>query len=133
MERVWFKVHISVIVHFHTSCLSVIVVIGRHSVSLVTCAFQPGVKLVCAALSLPIVTDSAKYAAQEVNKVSDKVVGNDGDLEQKTPYKILLLGYDQSETSTIYKQVCPFKVVISLQLYARLLSVCYNKRKISNR
>lgn len=62
-------------------------------------SFQTITKLVCAALSLPVPPDSNNHSGEEVNGVIPD------NLEQKSLHKLLLVGYDKSGTSTIYKQV----------------------------
>lgn len=56
-------------------------------------------KFICAALSLPIPSESCD---EEVEKVADKV-GSEN-LYENAVYKLLLVGCDQSGTSTIFKQ-----------------------------
>ncbi|XAR59503.1 hypothetical protein NMG60_11015358 [Bertholletia excelsa] len=63
---------------------------------------KPGIKLVCVALSLPTPPDCPNSSREEVNDPTSKVVPNY--LEQKTLKKLLLVGYDKSGTSTIFKQ-----------------------------
>ncbi|PIN16773.1 G-protein alpha subunit (small G protein superfamily) [Handroanthus impetiginosus] len=59
-------------------------------------------RLVCAALSLPFPSDATNPDGEDVDKERDKV--NLKNLEQKMMNKLLLIGCDQSGTSTIYKQ-----------------------------
>lgn len=56
------------------------------------------IRFICAALSLPIPPESC----DEVEKDADKFCW--GDLDQKVVNKLLLVGCDQSGTSTIFKQ-----------------------------
>ncbi|XP_073118454.1 extra-large guanine nucleotide-binding protein 1-like [Henckelia pumila] len=60
------------------------------------------VKFVCSALSLPFPLDSSKPGGSGVAKETDKV--NSKNLEPKLMNKLLLVGCDQSGTSTIFKQ-----------------------------
>ncbi|KAK4477069.1 hypothetical protein RD792_016275 [Penstemon davidsonii] len=60
------------------------------------------VKIVCTALSLPFPSDTSISIDEEVAKETNKV--NLKKQEQRMMNKILLLGCDQSGTSTIYKQ-----------------------------
>ncbi|XP_027112370.2 extra-large guanine nucleotide-binding protein 1-like isoform X1 [Coffea arabica] len=60
---------------------------------------KSGIKLICAALSLPIPPESCNG---EVEKDADKVCSEG--LDQKADNKLLLVGCDQSGTSTIFKQ-----------------------------
>ncbi|KAK1405670.1 extra-large guanine nucleotide-binding protein 1-like [Heracleum sosnowskyi] len=57
---------------------------------------KPKIKLLCSVLSLPIPLDSAN---SDQGKVDDKVV-----LEKNKPYRLLMVGYEKSGTSTIFKQ-----------------------------
>lgn len=59
---------------------------------------KPRMKFICAALSLPIPPESC----DEVHNEADKI-GSDN-VDQKTVKKLLLVGCDQSGTSTIFKQ-----------------------------
>ncbi|XP_057494685.1 extra-large guanine nucleotide-binding protein 1-like [Actinidia eriantha] len=63
---------------------------------------KTGIKLVCAFLSLPIPPESANPSGEEVGKIAKEVVPKYS--EQKTLNKLLLVGYDKSGTSTIFKQ-----------------------------
>ena len=58
--------------------------------------FQMGIKLFCALLSLPVPPDTMNPAEKDVSHRT---------LEQQVLPKILLVGYQKSGTSTIYKQV----------------------------
>ncbi|KAG8364279.1 hypothetical protein BUALT_Bualt19G0111800 [Buddleja alternifolia] len=60
------------------------------------------VRIVCAALSLPLPSDTSNPGGEDVDKDTDK--SNSKNLEQKTMNKFLLVGFDQSGTSTIFKQ-----------------------------
>ncbi|XP_057782900.1 extra-large guanine nucleotide-binding protein 1-like isoform X2 [Salvia miltiorrhiza] len=60
------------------------------------------VKIVCAALSLPYPSDTSISDGVEVDKGAAEAVARN--LEQKMMNKILLVGSDQSGTSTIFKQ-----------------------------
>jgi hypothetical protein len=63
-------------------------------------SLQTTTKLVCAVLSLPVPPNSKSHSGGEVNGVIPD------NLEQKKSLlKLLLVGYDKSGTSTIYKQV----------------------------
>lgn len=62
-------------------------------------SLQTRTKLVCAVLSLPVPPDSKNHSGAEVNGVIPD------NLDQKSLRKLLLVGYDKSGTSTIYKQV----------------------------
>ena len=55
--------------------------------------------MVCAVLSLPVPPDSKNPSGEETNG------SNPDNLAQKSLHKLLLVGYDKSGTSTIYKQV----------------------------
>ncbi|XP_059434767.1 extra-large guanine nucleotide-binding protein 1-like isoform X1 [Corylus avellana] len=55
-------------------------------------------KMVCAVLSLPVPPDSKSPSGEEANRLIP------GNLAQKSLHKLLLVGYDKSGTSTIYKQ-----------------------------
>ncbi|KAL3515225.1 hypothetical protein ACH5RR_022127 [Cinchona calisaya] len=57
------------------------------------------IKFICAALSLPI---PSELCDEEVEKDAEKVCSDDAD--QKVVNKLLLVGCDQSGTSTIFKQ-----------------------------
>lgn len=59
-------------------------------------------KLVCAALSLPIPSDAAKSCGEDVNNVVNGVGQNF--LAEKTLYKLLLIGPSKSGSSTLFKQ-----------------------------
>lgn len=61
---------------------------------------QKRVKIVCAALSLPLPGNNFNCGGE---KDTDRVVVKN--VEQRTTNKLLLVGYDQSGTSTIFKQV----------------------------
>lgn len=87
------------------------------------------VKIACTALSLPFPSSTANPGGEEVNNDTDKI--NSKNLDQKTTNKLLLVGSDQSGTSTIFKQAkilynVPFsedereniKVVIQRNLYS---------------
>ncbi|XP_052179663.1 extra-large guanine nucleotide-binding protein 1-like [Diospyros lotus] len=63
---------------------------------------KTGIKLYCAFLSLPIPPEGTSSSAEEVQDLDNGVVLNY--LEQKPPYKLLLVGCDKSGTSTIFKQ-----------------------------
>ncbi|PSS29347.1 Extra-large guanine nucleotide-binding protein like [Actinidia chinensis var. chinensis] len=63
---------------------------------------KTGIKLVCALLSLPIPPESANPSGEDVGKIANGVVPTYR--EQKTLNKLLLVGYDKSGTSTIFKQ-----------------------------
>ncbi|GMP38109.1 hypothetical protein CsSME_00009491 [Camellia sinensis var. sinensis] len=63
---------------------------------------KTGTKLVCALLSLPIPPEHANSSGKEVVNLGNGVVPNY--LAQKTLNKFLLVGYDKSGTSTIFKQ-----------------------------
>ncbi|GKV24361.1 hypothetical protein SLEP1_g33981 [Rubroshorea leprosula] len=56
---------------------------------------KTGIKLACALLSLPVPTDSLNNSGEEVSLSNQ---------ELKAPHKLLLVGYEKSGTSTIYKQ-----------------------------
>ena len=59
-------------------------------------SLQTRTKLVCAVLSLPVLSNPSR---KEVNgEIRDN-------LAQKSIHKFLLVGYDKSGTSAIYKQV----------------------------
>lgn len=58
---------------------------------------QPKVKLLCSVLSLPTPLNSASSGQEEAHKVATSVPSK---LE-----KLLMVGYDKSGTSTIFKQV----------------------------
>lgn len=61
--------------------------------------FQPRMKFICAALSLPVPPESCDEVKNEANGISSDNV------DQKPVKKLLLVGCDQSGTSTIFKQV----------------------------
>ena len=62
-------------------------------------SLQTRTKLVCAVLSLPVPPGSENPSGKDVNgEIRDN-------LAQKSIHKFLLVGYDKSGTSTIYKQV----------------------------
>lgn len=64
---------------------------------------QAGTKLVCAVLSLPVPSKSLNtYGEPLSNQLSRSVPDY---LEQRTLQKILVVGYNGSGTSTIFKQV----------------------------
>ncbi|KAL0384145.1 UNVERIFIED_CONTAM: Extra-large guanine nucleotide-binding protein 1 [Sesamum radiatum] len=60
------------------------------------------VRIVCAALSLPFPSDITNTTGEDIDNNSNKA--NSKNLEQDTKNKLLLVGCDQSGTSTIYKQ-----------------------------
>ncbi|KAI3448072.1 hypothetical protein Pfo_004737 [Paulownia fortunei] len=60
------------------------------------------VKIVCAALSLPFPSDTSNPGGEDVEKDMDRVITNNR--EQRMMNKLLLVGCDQSGTSTIFKQ-----------------------------
>ncbi|XP_057769760.1 uncharacterized protein LOC130989709 isoform X2 [Salvia miltiorrhiza] len=60
------------------------------------------VRMLCSALALPFPSDMANHGGEEVNKDRDRV--NAKNLEESTRYKLLLVGCDQSGTSTIFTQ-----------------------------
>ncbi|KAI8018768.1 Extra-large guanine nucleotide-binding protein 1 [Camellia lanceoleosa] len=62
---------------------------------------KAGTKLVCAVLSLPVPSKSANLCEQ-VNSLVSRTVPDY--LEQRTLQKIILIGYNGSGTSTIFKQ-----------------------------
>lgn len=64
--------------------------------------FQPRMKFICAALSLPVPPESCDEVKNEANGISSDYV------DQKPVKKLLLVGCDQSGTSTIFKQVIYF-------------------------
>ncbi|KAL8116185.1 hypothetical protein AgCh_022615 [Apium graveolens] len=63
--------------------------------------FKPKVKLLCSVLSLPIPSESAISGQEEAHKVATSVPGK---LEKKASHKLLMVGYEKSGTSTIFKQ-----------------------------
>ncbi|KAJ8764537.1 hypothetical protein K2173_006277 [Erythroxylum novogranatense] len=63
---------------------------------------KAGTKLVCAFLSLPVPSRSSNSCGEQVNSPLSRSVPDY--LEQKTLLKILLVGYNGSGTSTIFKQ-----------------------------
>ncbi|KAL8060501.1 hypothetical protein ABFX02_02G028600 [Erythranthe guttata] len=98
------------------------------------------VRLLCAALSLPYPSDTANLSNEDVEKNNDKV--NSKNVEQSTMNKLLLIGCDQSGTSTIFKQAkilynVPFsedekqsiKIVIQRNLY-RYIGILLEGREI---
>ncbi|GER49861.1 guanine nucleotide-binding protein alpha-2subunit [Striga asiatica] len=60
------------------------------------------VKILCAALSLPFPSDTSDRDNGDVDEDTEKVIRKIPD--HKTMYKLLLVGCDQSGTSTIFKQ-----------------------------
>ncbi|KAM7482558.1 hypothetical protein LguiB_007141 [Lonicera macranthoides] len=64
---------------------------------------KAGTRLVCAVLSLPFPSASINLGGEEVDISGDKVVPNEHK-KQKPLNKFLLVGYDHSGTSTIFKQ-----------------------------
>ena len=64
------------------------------------CTFflQPTTKLACAVFNLPIPSSSVHSGEEKVDKASSSP-------EPKMLHKLLLVGHDQSGTSTIFKQV----------------------------
>ncbi|KAI3446051.1 hypothetical protein Pfo_002716 [Paulownia fortunei] len=60
------------------------------------------VRIVCAALSLPFPSDTTNPGGEDVDKDRDKA--NSKNPEQNMMNKLLLVGCDQSGTSTIFKQ-----------------------------
>lgn len=65
--------------------------------------FQRRIKLLSAILSLPIPSETAHSGTEEDDRVTSKVAARN--LEQKKPYKFLMVGSEKSGTSTIFKQV----------------------------
>ncbi|WOG82375.1 hypothetical protein DCAR_0101539 [Daucus carota subsp. sativus] len=64
--------------------------------------FKPKIKLLCSVLSLPTPLESASPGQEEVHGVANGAVPNK--LAKKTSHKLLMVGYDKSGTSTIFKQ-----------------------------
>ncbi|KAK1395063.1 Extra-large guanine nucleotide-binding protein 1 [Heracleum sosnowskyi] len=64
--------------------------------------FKPKVKLLSSVLSLPTPLEPASSGQEEARRVG--IEGVPSNLEQKTSYKLLMVGYDKSGTSTIFKQ-----------------------------
>lgn len=64
---------------------------------------QAGMKLVCAFLSLPVPSKPSGSCGEQVNSTMSMSVPDY--LEQRTLVKLLLVGYNGSGTSTIFKQV----------------------------
>ncbi|KAL8553299.1 hypothetical protein ACS0TY_001826 [Phlomoides rotata] len=60
------------------------------------------VKIACVALSLPYPSDISSFDGEDVEKDAAKVIGKN--LDMKLTNKFLLVGCDQSGTSTIFKQ-----------------------------
>lgn len=70
--------------------------------------FQTRIKLFCALLSLPVPPNVANPAGEDVRQRI---------LEQQVLLKLLLVGYQKSGTSTIYKQVnISWRQLISISL-----------------
>lgn len=69
--------------------------------------FQAGTKLVCAVLSLPVPSKSASPCGEPITSQVSRSVPDY--FEQRTLQKILLVGYNGSGTSTIFKQVVVYK------------------------
>lgn len=67
---------------------------------------QKRVKIVCAALSLPFPSDASLPDGVDADKGRAEAIARN--LEQKMMNKLLLVGCDQSGTSTIFKQVYHF-------------------------
>ncbi|KAA8547277.1 hypothetical protein F0562_003859 [Nyssa sinensis] len=63
---------------------------------------KAGTKLVCAVLSLPVPSKSTNPCGERVNHVVSRTAPDY--LEQRTLQKLLLIGYNGSGTSTIFKQ-----------------------------
>ncbi|PQP92485.1 extra-large guanine nucleotide-binding protein 1 [Prunus yedoensis var. nudiflora] len=63
---------------------------------------KAGTKLVCAVLSLPVPSKSSNPCGEPLNYVGTRVVPDY--IEQRILQKILLVGYNGSGTSTIFKQ-----------------------------
>ncbi|XP_059623755.1 extra-large guanine nucleotide-binding protein 1 [Cornus florida] len=63
---------------------------------------KAGTKLVCAVLSLPVPSKSTNPCGEQVNHLVSRTVPDY--LEQRTLQKLLLIGYNGSGTSTIFKQ-----------------------------
>lgn len=63
---------------------------------------KAGTKLVCALLSLPVPSKSSNLCGEQVNSLATRSVPEY--LEQRTLQKLLLVGYNGSGTSTIFKQ-----------------------------
>ncbi|XP_022897095.1 extra-large guanine nucleotide-binding protein 1-like [Olea europaea var. sylvestris] len=87
------------------------------------------VKIACAALSLPFPSSTANPGGEGVDNDTDKI--NSKNIDEKATNKLLLVGSDQSGTSTIFKQAkilynVPFsedereniKVMIQRNLYS---------------
>jgi len=78
---------------------------------LVIC-FQKRTKVLCALLSLP--TPESPNPGGQVNGAVDRVIS--GYLEQIGLCKVLLVGNDQSGTSTVYKQVSCLLIIFKQSL-----------------
>ncbi|KAK9285373.1 hypothetical protein L1049_024564 [Liquidambar formosana] len=63
---------------------------------------KAGTKLVCAILSLPVPSKSANPCGEQVSPLVNRIFPDY--LEQRTLQKLLLVGYNGSGTSTIFKQ-----------------------------
>ncbi|XP_074347989.1 extra-large guanine nucleotide-binding protein 1-like [Apium graveolens] len=64
--------------------------------------FKRRIKLLSVILSLPIPSETAHSGTEEDDRVTSKVATSN--LEQKKPYKFLMVGSEKSGTSTIFKQ-----------------------------
>lgn len=66
-------------------------------------SLQAGMKLLCSILSLPTPCKEIVTPGEEVSNMTNRPMPDY--FEQRTLQKLLLIGYHQSGTSTIFKQV----------------------------
>lgn len=102
---IWDKVYMHV--DMHTAGI----IFSLYHVPIITLGFyfQMGVKLFCALLSLPVPPVTVNPAGEDVSRET---------LEQQVLHKLLLVGYQKSGTSTIYKQVIyRWRQLISTNIY----------------
>lgn len=88
---------------YRLACFFFLIELNYQALILKLFSLQPGMRLLCSILSLPLPLNSANSSGGEVNNKVNEVSLNH--FEQKTLRKLLLVGPNGSGTSTIFKQV----------------------------